>query len=514
MNIEDNNINISVTADDCLSLKDIFVEKRAVECIPERLASKYILMPILIHDDKIKIAMANPEDIFAIEDVRMASGYEVEAFRASREEIKSSIEKHYSNQYIMNAAEEILKEQRTSYSDSVIKIEKDSVKTAPSVRIVDMIIKKAIESRASDIHLEPFEKHFKIRYRIDGELNEFDNCTIEIYNSIVSRIKVLGNMNTAEKRLPQDGKICIPYGEKSIDCRVSTLPTMYGEKVVIRILRREGFLINKDELGLSSVELAILNKMIKMPHGLILITGPTGSGKTTTLYSILNDFRKSSTNIVTIEDPIEFAIEDINQVSVNSNIGLTFGIGLRAILRQDPDVIMIGEIRDSETAEIAIRAAITGHIVLSTIHTNDAPSALIRLNDMGIEGYLVASAISGVISQRLIKKVCPFCRYEYYADNLEKEMLGIHDDSVLKLYRGRTCHKCDYTGYFGRTGIFELMEITKYHRELIANNYTINEMKNLCLNHGMKSLRDSCKQMVLNGITTIDELVKIDYLID
>jgi type IV pilus assembly protein PilB len=514
MNVEDNSLNTSVTSGECLSLKDVFIDKRAVECIPESLASTHILMPIIIHNDRIKIAMVNPIDVFALEDVRMASGYEVEAFKASREEIKSSIKKYYSNQYIINAAEEILKEQRTSYSDGAAKIEKDSVKTAPAVRIVDMIIKKAIESRASDIHLEPFEKQFKIRYRIDGELKETEKCTIEVYNSIVSRIKVLGNMNTAEKRLPQDGKINIPDGINSIDCRVSTLPTMHGEKVVIRILRKEGFLISKDNLGLSNEELIILNKITKKSHGLILVTGPTGSGKTTTLYSILNEFKTSRTNIVTIEDPIEFAIEGINQVNVNSNIGLTFGTGLRSILRQDPDVIMIGEIRDSETAEIAIRAAITGHVVLSTIHTNDATSALIRLSDMGIEGYLLASAISGVISQRLIKKICPFCRYEYNADRFEKEMLGIHDDSVLKLYRGRTCHKCDYTGYYGRTGIFELMEITKYHRELISNNYTINDIKDLCIDYGMKSLKDSCKQMVLSGTTTIDELIKIDYLID
>jgi type IV pilus assembly protein PilB len=493
----------------CLSINDVFIEKKAIECIPESLASKHVLMPILIHNNKIKIAMSNPLDIFAIEDVRMVSGYEVEAFKASKDEIKSGIKKHYSNQYIKNAAEEILKEQRNFYPEGFVEIEKDSVKTAPVVRIVDMIIKKAIESRVSDIHFEPFEKQFKIRYRIDGELKEYDTISIEVYSSIVTRIKILGSMNTTEKRLPQDGKICVPVDGNNIDCRVSTLPTMYGEKIVIRILRKEGFLINKNNIGLSNKELNTLNKIIKIPHGLILVTGPTGSGKTTTLYSILNDFKTSKTNIVTIENPIEFAIEGINQVNVNTNIGLSFGIGLRAILRQDPDVIMIGEIRDSETAEIAIRAAITGHVVLSTIHTNDAPSAVIRLIDMGIEPYLVSSAISGVISQRLVKKVCPHCKYEYNADIFEKEMLGIHDDSVLKLYKGRTCHKCDYTGYFGRTGVFEIMQVTKNHREFMVNSYTINDLRDLSRKNGMKSLKDSCTQMVLDGTTTIEELIKI-----
>ena len=308
----------------------------------------------------------------------------------------------------------------------------ENIKNAPAVRLVDSLVKNAVKSRASDIHIEPFEKYIRVRYRIDGELHEVLKSAKETLAALVTRIKILGNMNIAEKRIPQDGRILMNIDEKDYDLRVSILPTVYGEKVVIRVLDRENFLKSKEQLGLSDDDLEKLEGIIKSPYGIILVTGPTGSGKSTTLYTILSDLNKENTNIITVEDPVEYLMDGINQVNVNIKAGLTFASGLRSILRQDPDIIMIGEIRDSETAEIAISSAITGHLVLSTIHTNDAASAVVRLSEMGVEPYLVASSVSGIISQRLVRKICKHCKTSYEASNYEKTILGIEADVASK----------------------------------------------------------------------------------
>lgn len=380
------------------------------------------------------------------------------------------------------------------------------------MRLVDSIIENAVKARASDIHIEPFENYIKIRYRIDGVLKEVLRPPKETHGALVTRIKILSNLNIAEKRLPQDGRIVTKVDDKDIDLRVSVLPTVFGEKVVIRILNKSGFMLSKKDIGIEGSDSDKLDNMMSSPYGIILVTGPTGSGKSTTLYSILNTLNNMDRNIVTVEDPVEYLIDGVNQVNVNVKAGLTFASGLRSILRQDPDIIMVGEIRDNETAEIAIRAAITGHLVLSTIHTNDAPSAVIRLVDMGIEPYLVSTSISGVISQRLVRKICPYCSKRYEASDYEKSILGVNKEDSLFLKKGEGCLHCGNTGYIGRRGVFEIMEINRDVREQILKNRNTDELRDLCIRNGMKTLKTECVDLVKRGITTIDEMVKITYL--
>ena len=347
----------------------------------------------------------------------------------------------------------------------------DDIKNAPVVKMIEYMFKNSIEMRASDIHIEPYEKEVRIRYRIDGELSTVNLIGIESLPPLVARIKILAGLNIAEKRIPQDGRIITKVDEKEVDLRVSILPVVYGEKVVIRILDKNNYKVHKEHLGLSTENINKLNRIISNPHGIVLVTGPTGSGKSTTLYSILDDINSENINIVTVEDPVEYTLEGINQVNVNNKSGMTFASGLRSILRQDPDVIMIGEIRDDETAEIAVKAAITGHLVLSTLHTNDAPTTITRLIDMGIENYLVATSVVGVIAQRLVRKICPYCKTSYVASDYEKRILDIDEKEELILYSAKGCGYCNNSGYIGRVGVYEIMEITKTHKEAIWRHY-------------------------------------------
>ncbi|MBU3090564.1 GspE/PulE family protein [Clostridium sp. CF011] len=497
-----------------VDLERTVVNMEAVKCISESLALRYSLIPIDIEDNKIKVAMADPLNVFAIDDVGISSGYEVEPLITTQTAIKKSIDRYYSSQYVQKAANELVKSQTQSDIKGLSVEESDSlenIKNAPAVRLVDSLVKNAVKSRASDIHIEPFDEYVRVRYRIDGELHEVLKSPKETLAALVTRIKILGNMNIAEKRLPQDGRILMNIEKKDYDLRVSILPTVYGEKVVIRVLDRENFLKSKKQLGLSKDDLEKVEGIIKSPYGIILVTGPTGSGKSTTLYSILSDLNKENTNIITVEDPVEYLIDDINQVNVNIKAGLTFASGLRSILRQDPDIIMIGEIRDSETAEIAIRSAITGHLVLSTIHTNDAASAVVRLSDMGIEPYLVATSVSGVISQRLVRRICKHCKTSFEASSYEKTILGLEEQETLKLYKGEGCTYCNNSGFSGRTGVYEIMEITREIRESILLNKSIDQIKDISIRNGMKTLKKSCEELVYSGETTIDELIKIAF---
>jgi type IV pilus assembly protein PilB len=493
------------------------VDEKALKVIPESLASKYNLLPIYFDKGKLTVVMSDPLNIFAFDDVKMASGYEVEPLLASQQEIKKAISKYYSSQFVQKAAEDLNKEQisnklNSGLSDMEDILSQEDIKNAPVVRLIDSVIDNAVKARASDIHIEPFEKYVKIRYRVDGELQEMLRSPKETLGALTTRIKILANLNIAEKRLPQDGRILTTVDNKAIDLRVSVLPTVNGEKVVIRILSKESFLIGKEELGMYSEDLDKLNRIMESPYGIILVTGPTGSGKSTTLYTVLQELNTESKNIITVEDPVEFLLEGVNQVSVNTKAGLTFASGLRSILRQDPDIIMIGEIRDNETAEIAVRSAITGHVVLSTIHTNDAPSSVVRLADMGIEPYLIATSISGVVAQRLVRKICPKCREEYEPNDYERKILNIGFLDKVKLLRGKGCPYCNNTGYKGRIGTYEIMEITREHRELIMNNGSSDELKDLSIKNGMRTLRMSCTGMVLDGVTTVEELMRIAYL--
>ncbi|WP_369700374.1 GspE/PulE family protein [Clostridium estertheticum] len=488
------------------------IDQKVVQLIPEVISKKYNLVAFGIEDNKIKVAMSDPLNIFAIDDVKISSGFNVEIFIALTKDIKNAIDVYYASQSAKKAADDLSKAQETNDEKEDNKAQLDDIKSAPAVRLVDSIISDAIKLKASDIHIEPFESYIKIRYRIDGTLKEISKYNKDIFSAFITRIKILAELNIAEKRIPQDGRILIIVDNKKVDLRVSTLPTIHGEKVVIRVLDRENFLVGKEKLGMNEDDLEKVERILKNPYGIILVTGPTGSGKSTTLYTLLSELNDNSKNIITVEDPVEYVVDGINQVNVNPKAGLTFASGLRSILRQDPDVVMIGEIRDNETAEIATRASITGHIVLSTIHTNDAPSAIVRLIDMDIQPYLVASAIAGIISQRLVKKICPMCSEVYVASDFEKEILNIHSVEDLLIHKGKGCGHCNNTGYSGRIGVYEIMEVTRTHREYIMRNASVDEIRDISIEKGMKTLKTSCTDLVLKGMTTVEELIKIAFL--
>lgn len=498
-----------------VELEKIAIDQEVAKSVSEALANKYNLIPIGMDKDKIVVAMYNPLNLFAIDDVKFATGFEVEPVIASKEDIKKAIDKLYSKQTAEKAAKDlsnefdIPEEGKEEENDYI-----DEVNNAPAVRLVNSIITQAVKSRASDIHVEPFENYIKIRFRIDGQLQEIMKAAKQTAAAIVTRIKIMANLNIAEKRLPQDGRIMITVDNRDVDLRISVLPTVFGEKVVMRLLNRSNFLVSKEQLGISPEDMVKVEKLIHDPYGIILLTGPTGSGKSTTLYTLLNELNTPGKNIITVEDPVEYMMEGVNQVQVNTKIGLTFASGLRSILRQDPDIIMIGEIRDNETAEIAIRAAITGHLVLSTIHTNDAPSSVTRLIDMGIQPFLVSSALTGAIAQRLVRRVCPNCAYEYEASENEKVALGIDPSKKLILKKGKGCNLCGHTGYYSRIGIYEVMEMTREHKAALAVNANSDVLKDISLKNGMKTLKDSCIDYVLKGITTVDELVRTTFIKD
>lgn len=498
-----------------VDLTETGCDKKAIKMVSQKICDKYDLAPFGFEGSKIKVALADPLNIFAIDDISISTGLEVQPYIATRREIRRFVEIHYSNEQMSKAAEELKKEslETKAQASNIVDIEQiDDVKNAPVVKMIDRLFRNAIEMRASDIHIEPYEKIVRIRYRIDGKLQVVNTLDIESLGPLVTRIKILASLNIAEKRIPQDGRIITRVGEKEVDLRVSILPIVYGEKVVIRILDRDGFKFGKEQLGMSPENIKKLERMISSPYGIILVTGPTGSGKSTTLYTVLSELNESNVNIVTVEDPVEYSLDGINQVNVNNKAGMTFASGLRSILRQDPDIIMIGEIRDNETAEIATKAAITGHLVLSTLHTNDSASSITRLVDMGIQPYLVSTSIAGVIAQRLVRRICPYCKEEYEADAHEKKILGIDPNSSVKLARGKGCGHCNNTGYIGRIGIYEIMEITREHRDLINHSNDANVLKDLSIKSGMTTLGDECKSLVLQGTTTINELANITLI--
>lgn len=493
-----------------VDLNTINFDRKAITLIPQNLCDKYLLIPFGFDNNKIKVALADPLNIFAIDDVAISTGFEIESFISRKADIKKFIGIYYSSQQVNNAAIQLAKEStKTIKNNKQAMDEMSEVNSAPVVKMVDYLFRNSVEMKTSDIHIEPFENEIRIRYRIDGKLQTVNTLGIESLGPLVTRIKILAGLNIAEKRIPQDGRIMFDVDGAQVDLRVSILPVVNGEKIVIRILNTNGAILNKKQLGMSEENVHRLNRIIGNPHGIILVTGPTGSGKSTTLYSILNELNSNSVNIITVEDPVEYTMNGINQVSVNEKAGLTFASGLRSILRQDPDIIMIGEIRDEETAEIATRAAITGHLVLSTLHTNDAPSSIIRLVDMGIKPYLVSTSVVGVIAQRLVRKICNNCKEAYEASEYEKEALEKNINYPLTLYKGTGCGYCNNTGYSGRVGIYEIMELTRKHREAINSGENSDIIRDISIENGMKTLESECKDLVLNGMTTIEELATI-----
>lgn len=490
----------------------ITVDRKAVKMISESLAKKYNVFPVQFIEGKLLVLMNDPLNIMAEDDVRIASGYEVKIALCGKAEIAQAISKYYSEDYMKKTAEEFRNQEKIN---EVLEEElSEDIKNAPAVKLVDSIIQNAVRSKASDIHIEPFENRVCVRYRIDGALQKQFDSPKEPLAGLITRIKIMGNMDIAEKRIPQDGRIFTRVDDENVDLRVSVLPTVNGEKIVIRILDKSAFNVDKSVLGIADDDLDKINKIINKPHGIVLVTGPTGSGKSTTLYSLLRDLNKEDKNIITVEDPVEFSMDGINQVNVNAKAGLTFASGLRSILRQDPDIVMLGEIRDTETAEIAVRAAITGHLVLSTIHTNDAPSSIVRLKDMGVAPYLVSSALVGIIAQRLIRKLCIHCKEEYIASDYEKEILGVPKYQDLTLYRKVGCNRCSNTGYKGRVGIYEVMEINREIRDLINADKPLEEITNAALRNNMKTLNKSAMNVVLNGNSTVEELLRVTLLGD
>ncbi|HBT49628.1 MAG TPA: type II secretion system protein GspE, partial [Caldanaerobacter subterraneus] len=406
-----------------VDLQKYYIDPEVAKLVPESVAKRHLLIPVKKSEDGLYVAMADPLNIFALDDVRIITKQNVKPLIASESSILKAIDRIYGKEQAEKAAQEFKKEfkEEESLPQEVL----EEIQNAPAVRFVNSIIEQAVKSRASDIHIEPTEKDLRIRFRIDGQLTEAMRTIKSTHAPVVTRIKIMANMNIAERRLPQDGRFDFTVSGRTVDVRVSSLPTVFGEKIVLRLLDKENFVMTKEQLGFDEEDLPLFDKLIKRPNGIVLLTGPTGSGKTTTLYAMLRELNKPNVNIITVEDPVEYSLEGINQVQVNEKAGLTFATALRSILRQDPDIIMIGEIRDTETAEIAIRAAITGHLVLSTLHTNNAAGAITRLIDMGIEPYLVASSVVGVIAQRLARKVCDNCKVPYKASKEEKEILGI-----------------------------------------------------------------------------------------
>ncbi len=498
-----------------ISLKEFPQQTIMLDNLSEKFMRQYKFVPLSLEDSVLTIAISNPYDVYACDAVRMVTNCDVKIMLAREEEILDAIGKLFNTDTssMGRIIEDIGKDKDELSLDEEGDVDhlKDLASEAPVIRLVNLLITRAIELRASDIHLEPFEGDFKVRYRIDGVLHDVEAPPKRLQAAVISRIKIMAKLNIAERRLPQDGRIKLRVLGKEIDFRVSTLPTMFGESVVLRILDRESVILDLERLGFPSYDLVKFRDLIHRPYGIILVTGPTGSGKTTTLYAALSEINSPEKKIITVEDPIEYQLGGVNQVQVKSSIGLSFANVLRSILRQDPDVIMIGEIRDAETAEIAIHSALTGHLVFSTLHTNDAAGAVTRLLEMGMENYLISSSMIGIMAQRLVRVICPECKEVYTPELGVMEELGI-DQSQVKdhtIYKGAGCEKCAQTGFRGREGIYELLMISDDIRELILDKAPSNVIKEKGRKNGMKTLREAGWDKVRQGISTISEVLRV-----
>ena len=483
--------------------------------VPEQIVKKHCIMPLDVKAGQIIIATHDPHDIGAFEDVKMVTRMDVGFVLAPQRIIESAIEKYYTNAgnfFVSDEATQKVVQQTSAATQQKLSEIESRVDNTPVVKLINSLITQAYMRRASDIHIEPFEEQILVRMRIDGELVECMRLDISTLNSIVSRCKILAGINIAEKRIPQDGRIDFNNGDINIDLRVNTLPTIYGEKVNMRLLATEdAALITLPDLGMPDKLFNQFSRIIKAPNGIILVTGPTGSGKSTTLYAVLSELNKPNVNITTVEDPVEKQIFGVNQVQTNAKAGLTFASGLRAILRQDPDIVMIGEIRDTETAEIAIRAAITGHLVLSTLHTNDAASSIVRLIDMGVASYMVASSVNCVVAQRLVKKLCPECKRK--REIKAEEAAILKDPSITHISEPVGCPRCGNTGYKGRTAIYEIIEIDSDLRRMISEGRTTEEIRDFAKEHGATFLEDSIRTLIGNGTTSMSEFYRLIYSI-
>ena len=485
-----------------------------VSLVNPNILRKYMVMPFgyaANNMNVLRVAMADPMDMVAIDDLSMVTHLEIEPYIATTHDIMISIDKYFGNAEALDAAEAYAKEREAKKAAGEEENDEDTVADSPIVIMVRNMIESAARQRASDIHVEALETKVRIRYRIDGALFEQITYDIGMLPAIIARLKIMGGMDISEKRKPQDGRISIIVDRVEYDIRVSILPTYYGEKCVMRLAQKTALTRSKKDLGLCDADMKKFDHILSNPHGIILVTGPTGSGKSTTLYTALSELNKEDVNIITVEDPVEANINGINQVHVNVKAGLTFASALRSILRQDPDIIMIGEIRDGETAQIAVQASITGHLVVSTLHTNSSAATIARLLDMGVESYLIADSVVGVIAQRLVRRLCPKCKKARYATEEEKRSMGIRPETPnVVLYDPIGCNSCN-RGYKGRIGVYEIMEITPRLKKIISNKEDSDVLKQAALEEGMSTLRMSAARTALQGITSYSEMLRVSF---
>ncbi len=489
--------------------------------IPYDVAHKYLIFPISKNGASLQLAMADPSNVFAIDDVKFMTGYEVEPVVASESAIKEAISRHYEQsealQSVVDSMTDFDDEGLDFIQDSEDDVDMNELKSAleeaPVVKLVNLILSEAIARGASDIHLEPYEKNIRIRYRIDGVLYDVMQPPMRLKAALSSRLKIMAELDIAERRLPQDGRIKLKIRGRGVDLRVSTLPTLFGEKIVMRILDKSNLNLDLTKLGFEKNALAHFDEAIRSPFGMVLVTGPTGSGKTTTLYSAMSTINEVDVNIMTAEDPVEYNLSGINQVYVRDEIGLSFSAALKSFLRQDPDIVMVGEIRDFETAEIAVKAALTGHLVLSTLHTNDAPSTISRLLNMGIEPFLVSASVILILAQRLCRRVCEKCKEEKEvpAEALIKMGFSRDEAGTFKCFKGKGCLACNDTGYKGRIALYEVMPVKDELKELIVKGATATDLKKAAIQRGMRTLRMSGLAKIKEGLTTIEEILRVTF---
>ena len=494
-----------------VDLTAVSIPVELAKYVPRTLAKKYCVVPVKLVRDTLYLAMSDPLDFIAQEEVKAASRKRVIPMIATHRATEQAISRLYGSEGTARVIEEMKREAGSAGPDIVpaqLVKDSDSSEGAPTIRFVNSLIERAFAERASDIHLEPQEGEMVVRMRIDGLLRRVLTVPAELQSTVISRLKIMGGMDIAERKVPQDGHAMLRVKGSEIDLRISSMPTVYGEKIVLRLLNKTSQLLSRDAIGLEGEDLEYYRTLLKNPSGVILLVGPTGSGKSTTMCVMLRDLAREEVNIVTLEDPVEYYIPGVSQCQINEKTGMTFAGGLRAILRQDPDIISVGEIRDGETASIAMRAAITGHLVLSTLHTNDAPSAVDRLRDVGVEPWLISGALRGVVSQRLVRRICPHCKRAYHPASDELALLGLDDAPDLVFYKGEGCPDCHHTGYAGRRAVFEILMIDAPLRRLINAGASADELADEARRHGFTTMRERCRDLVLRGETTAEEAAR------
>ena len=498
-----------------VNLSTVHIPDNVLSLINESVLRKHLMIPYAFVPNtinQVKVAMVDPMDMSAIDDFSIVTNLLVVPSVATTRDILIALDRYYGDTETIKAAQEYARE-REDLAAKLAEgdLSSQDVQSSPVVQLVTSMVEQAARQRASDIHIEAKEDSVRVRFRIDGSLYEKFTYSIHLLPAIMARLKIIGGMDIAEKRKPQDGRFTIMVDKREYDIRVSVLPTVYGEKCVMRLAQKKALTRNKSELGFSPSELKAFDDILKNPNGILLVTGPTGSGKSTTLYTALSELNKEDVNIVTVEDPVEANIDGINQVQVNVKAELTFASALRSILRQDPDIIMIGEIRDGEKAQIAVQATITGHLVVSTQHTISAAASIRRLINMGVEGYLLADSLVGIIAQRLVRRLCPYCKKPHLITDTERRIMGIRADVNPEIYEPVGCERCDNTGYSGRIGIYEIMKITPPLKELISKNASVSELKQMGMREGMHTLRQSATMLVIKGITSVHEMIKTTF---